>query len=143
MRLEQKAIELREAYGLLPDPQERLQYLVEQSAAVPALAAEARTEANRVHGCVSRVWVTGVREDGAMRFETAADAPVVSGLAWLLADFYSGATPEEVVGFEPSFLKDLGLIRSLTENRQRGLVALRQRFRALAEASLAATSTED
>ena len=91
MSLEAKIQEIEEEYRLLPDAQERFQYLIDQSVSADGLDATAQIEANRVKGCVSRVWVVGREENQQWHFTSDADAPVVKGLAWLLCRFYSGA----------------------------------------------------
>jgi cysteine desulfuration protein SufE len=40
------------------DPVDQNQYLMELGYDLPAFPEEARTEANRVHGCQSQVWLT-------------------------------------------------------------------------------------
>lgn len=136
MSLTDKARELEESYGFLPDPHDRFQYLIEQSSAAEGLPTEERVREHRVDGCQSSVWVVAEEREGRLYFRTDGDAPVVKALAWFLADFYSGATREEIVATAPTFIDRLGLQRALTENRRRGLRALVARFQSLAQSTL-------
>ena len=142
MSLGEKARRLEEDYGLLPDPQDRFQYLIEQSANDPGLTAEERISQFRIHGCTSQVWVIPEFRDGRVYYRTDGDSPVVKALAWILADFYSGETGEAISQTPPAFLERLGLTRALTENRRRGLRSMIERFQVLARGASSRTGTE-
>ncbi|MFP4283655.1 MAG: SufE family protein [Opitutales bacterium] len=137
MDLAEKAARIEEDFGYLPDPQERFQYLVDLSADAPGLEEAERTEANRVAGCVSAVWVVAEGREGRVQYRFEADSPIVQALAWALADFYGGHTAEEIVATPPAFFDRLRLVDALTENRQRGLQALIARFQRLAVEAVA------
>jgi cysteine desulfuration protein SufE len=136
MSLTAKARHLVETYGLLPDPQDRFQYLIEQSALMPPLPGELRIARHRVDGCMSAVWVVAERDGAKVHYRSDGDSPVVKALAWILADFYSGADASEIAATPPSFLERLGLQKALTENRRRGLQALITRYQNLAQAAV-------
>lgn len=132
MSLGEKARKLEADFGVLPDPQDRFQYLIELSAKAPGLPPEERISKHQIHGCTSRVWVLAEPREGVVHFRTDGDSPVVKALAWLLADFYSGEPAEAIASTPPAFLERLGLIRALTENRRRGLRSMVERFQTLA-----------
>ena len=136
MSLSDKARHLEEDYGFLPDPMERFQYLIEQSAEAPGLPESERLAEHRVEGCVSQVWLLAEVRDGRVHYRSDGDAPMVKALAWILEDFYSGALAEEIVATPPTFFERLGLTRALTENRRRGLHALIARYQGLARRTL-------
>lgn len=94
---------------------------------------EARTEANRVHGCTSLVYLTAQLEDGAMRYEGFADAQIVKGLVAMLVNGLSGEPPEVVAAIDPSFIRDAGLAEALTPTRQGGLANMLRRMQQDAE----------
>lgn len=134
MELMEKQTRLIRDYGLLPDPQERLGYLLDLSEAGPGLSADEKRAENRVDGCVSNVWVVGENEAGTMRYRSDSDAPMVKAIAWMLCDFYSGVSAGEVLVTEPEFLRELGLLDALSENRRRGTFHIVARIQALARA---------
>lgn len=136
MSLSEKAMRLVEDYALLPDPSERFQYLIEQSSEAPGLPLEDRLAEHRVDGCVSMVWLIAEERNGCIHYRCDGDAPIVKALAWVLSEFYSGASAEEIVATPPTFFERLGLDRALTESRRRGLQALIERFQALAKNAL-------
>lgn len=134
MTLAEKQQQLIDDYAIIDDPQERLAAVVDQARRRPPLPEAGRTEANRVKGCVSLAWVAGEMRDGRCHFRCDADSPLVRGLLVLLCDFYSGATPAEVVATEPGLIERLGLNRNLSPTRLNGLRSVRARIRDFAAA---------
>lgn len=118
--------------SLIEDMHERLAALMSRAKKIPAPDAAQLTEENRVQGCQSRVWLTGEFADGACRWRMDCEAPMVKGLVGLLCELYEGATPDEVIAFEPTLIEDLGLARMVSGTRIAGLAAVRMRMRQLA-----------
>lgn len=137
MTLVEKQRQLIEDYAIIPDPQERLAAVVDHARRRPPLAETERTEAHRVKGCVSQAWIVGEVRDGRCHFRSDADSPLVRGLLVLLCDFYSDATPADVVATEPALLEELGLAKNLSPTRLNGLRSVRAKIREFAAASAA------
>lgn len=125
MDLPPKLDALMEELGLLPDPQERLALVVERAARVPPLPPAGRTEANRVRGCISVVWIAPELEGGRCRFHGDAESPLVRGLVVLLCEFFSGATAGEIAATALDPLEATGLSRQLSPTRRNGLASAR------------------
>ncbi len=134
MSLAEKQQRLIDDYSVIPDPQERLAAVVDQARRRPPLGEMDRTEAHRVKGCVSQAWVVGEVREGRCYFRSDADSPLVRGLVVLLCDFYSDATPADIVATEPAWLEELGLARNLSPTRLNGLRSVRARIRDFASA---------
>src|SRR5260370_42625118 len=72
-------------FQLLDDWEDRYRYVIELGRALPPLPEAARTEANKVRGCASQVWlateVNGVTAGTAPRlsFKGDSDAPYPAG----------------------------------------------------------------
>jgi cysteine desulfuration protein SufE len=130
--LAERLTEFTEELAPFDDPQERLAFVVDRAKRLPSLSAGERTDANRVRGCVSVVWLTGEVRDGRCVFRFDADSPVVRGLLALLCDFFSGSPAEEVAASEIDPLEALGLARHLSPTRRNGLASARARIRELA-----------
>lgn len=128
MTLTEKQARLIEDYSLIENPLERFSALVEHYRKLPALPQAEQIEENIVRGCVSRVWVAGGFQDGVCHFRSEADSPILQGVVRLLTEFYSGATPSEIIGCEPGFLDALRLTDQLTPTRRNGLRQVRQRI---------------
>jgi cysteine desulfuration protein SufE len=131
--LVEKLQRLADDLAIIDDPQERLGAVVDRAKKLPPLAAAEHTDANRVRGCVSLVYLVGEVRDGRCTFRCEADGPLVRGLVALLCDFYSGATPAEIAASDVDPLEAIGLAKNLSPTRRNGLASARATIRAIAE----------
>jgi cysteine desulfuration protein SufE len=134
MSLAEKQRQLVAKLAIIEDPHERLAALMSRAKKWPAPPGEHMAEDNRIHGCQSRVWLTGALESGACRWRMESDAPMVKGLVALLCELYDGATPDAVLGLEPTLFDDLGIVRMVSPTRLAGLASVRQRMKQIAVA---------
>lgn len=126
--------EISENLQFLDDWEDRYRYLIELGRMLPPLPDAARTEANKVHGCVSQVWLD-VEErpaDGGkiLAFKGDSDAMIVKGLVAVLIALYSNRPASEIAETDAvAALDALGLREHLTTQRSNGLVAMVKRIR--------------
>lgn len=132
MPLNRKLQQVVDDLSVLEEPQERLAYLVDRARSLPELPSDQRTDAHRVPGCVSIVWLAGEVREGRCYFRCAAESPIVRGLVAFVADFFSGFTPAEILSTEVDPLETLGIARNLSPTRRNGLNAARRAIRAFA-----------
>ena len=132
MTVAEKQIQLIEDFAIIEDRQERLAAVVAHARRRPPLPADEKTDAHRVPGCISSVWLLATHTDGRLRLRYDAESPLVKGLVGLLVELYDNAPPAEVIATEPVILSDLGLLQDLTPTRQNGLTAVRARIKSLA-----------
>ena len=129
--------ELVDNFELLGDWEERYRYIIDLGKKLPPMDEAAKTDANRVEGCMSNVWVAGGFDDGdppRLRFDADSDAFIVKGLVALMREVYAGATPDEVLAVDiRGFFERVGLVEHLSPTRRNGLFALVERIRAMAE----------
>jgi len=136
MTLQDKQAQLIEDFSLIENPLERFSAIVDQYRKAKAMPTSEQIEDNRVHGCVSQVWVAGSCENGVCQFRSEADSSILQGIVRLLTEFYSGAKPEEVIAVEPEFLDSLRIGDQLSPTRRNGLRHVRARIVELARAHL-------
>lgn len=136
MSVSDKQAQLIEDLSLIEDLQERLAAVVDRARRRPVFPPAGKTDAHRVNGCISQVWITGELRDGALTFQFDADSPLVKGLVALMIDLYEGGSPAEIAATEPVLFEALGLSRDLTPTRQNGLAAVRAHIREIARRSL-------
>ncbi len=129
MNLDEKKRALVEDLALLPSAQDRLMYIVDNAKKTSNLPAEFRTDAYRVEGCLSNLWFVPEFRDGQCVFKVDGDSHIVRGIAILLANYYSGETPEEILRHDPSFLSEVGITQHLSPNRRNGLSRLWEKIR--------------
>jgi cysteine desulfuration protein SufE len=83
--------ELKADFALLDSWEERYRHIIDLGRALPDLAEELRSEANRVKGCASQVWLAAERDGGVLRLQGDSDAHIVRGLVALMLTLYDGA----------------------------------------------------
>jgi cysteine desulfuration protein SufE len=130
-------------FELLDQWDDRYRYVIELGRTLPPLAESAHTEANKVRGCASQVWLlTHVKPDGAggpiLSFDGDSDAHIVRGLIAILFALYSGKPAQEILNTDALQMFDrIGLRENLTPQRSNGLRSMVERIRAEAKAALA------
>jgi cysteine desulfuration protein SufE len=135
--------EIVENFTLLDQWDDRYRYVIELGRMLPPMPEGAHTEANKVRGCASQVWLlTHVKPDGAagpsLSFDGDSDAHIVRGLIAIVIALYSGKTAREILDIDALNLFDrIGLREGLTPQRSNGLRSMIERIRAEAKAALA------
>ena len=132
--------EIIENFAVLDDWDDRYRYLIELGRELPPLAEAAHSDANKVQGCASQVWlVSEPGADGILTFRGDSDAHIVRGLIAILLQLYSGRTPADILAFDTKAGIDaLGLSGALSTQRSNGLAAMTERIRKDAAAREAA-----
>lgn len=131
--------DIRADFELLDDWEDRYRYLIEIGRSLEALPDALKTEATKVRGCASQVWLVTTRENRpggtVLTFRGDSDAHIVRGLVALLLSIYSGLAPDEILEVDAhAILSKLGLNEHLTPQRSNGLKAMIERIRAEARA---------
>lgn len=133
--------EIVENFQLFDDWEDRYRYVIDLGREMPPLPDERKTDAAKVEGCASQVWlVPELRRDAdgrdCLHFEGDSDAMIVRGLIAVLRALYSGTPLREVSGIDaPAELARLGLEQHLSSQRSNGLKAMVRRLNDLAQAS--------
>lgn len=121
---------LAEDISLFDDPEEKYSYIIDAGKTLPPLEESYKTEAYKVPGCVSSVWlVTEEGENGILLFKADSDAFIVKGLLALALRVYSGKTPEDILAVPGEALaKALDLQTHLSRSRNNGFRAVTERI---------------
>ena len=129
---------LMDDFALFDDWEERYRYIIELGNGLAPLSEAEHSDANKVPGCVSQVWLVNERDEDKLSFRGDSDAHIVRGLVALLLDLYKDKSVSEIVEYdaEGAFQK-LGLGEHLTPQRSNGFYAMVQRIRNDAAAALA------
>ena len=129
--IDQTLAELVETFEFLGDWEERYRHVIDLGRDLAPLAEAERSDANKVKGCASQVWlVTQEGAGGTLRFRGDSDAHIVRGLIAILTSLYSGRTAAEILAFdaEAAFAR-LGLTGALSRQRSNGLFSMVERIR--------------
>lgn len=132
--------EILENFSLFSDWEERYQYIIDLGKSLPSLEESYKTDAFKVRGCTSQVWLVPETDgEDSLSFQADSDALIVRGLIAILLSAYNGKKPKEILAFpiEETFAQ-LGLENNLSPNRRNGFFAMTEKIKAYAEAGLAA-----
>ena len=131
-------------FDVIDDWEERYRYVIELGRQLEPLAESDRSEANKVRGCASQVWLAtrAARDgDGAVRlsFTGDSDAHIVKGLVAVMIALFSGRTAQEILTLDPEpTFSAIGLRDHLTPQRANGVASMIERIRSDARAALSA-----
>jgi cysteine desulfuration protein SufE len=136
--------EIVENFALLDEWDDRYRYLIELGRTLPPLPEGARSDANKVQGCASQVWLaTKVAPNGGagpvLTFEGDSDAHIVRGLIAVLFALFSGRAAKDIISTDAiALFNELGLREHLTPQRSNGFRSMVERIRRDAGAALTA-----
>jgi cysteine desulfuration protein SufE len=135
---------IRADFALLDDWEDRYRYLIELGRDLSPLPSELRTDANKVRGCASQVWVASdVKRDAtggtpALHFQGDSDAHIVRGLIAVLFALFNDKPAHEILASDARALfSELGLSEHLTPQRSNGFFSMVERIRRDAEVAAA------
>jgi cysteine desulfuration protein SufE len=137
MTLEQKKDALVEEITLIPDAYERLGYIVDRGKKADGLTEDLRIDSFKIEGCMSQLWVVPAYKEGLCSFRSESDSAIVKGIASLLCDFYSEATPDDIRKTDADFLSEVGITQHLSPNRRNGLSRIVESIQHFAKSCLA------
>jgi cysteine desulfuration protein SufE len=133
MNLPASARQALDAFGQCPGWEQRARLLMQWGECLAPLSEAERSEAHRVHGCESQVWLVGELRHGHWQFRAASDARLLRGLLAVLLARVNGLSGAELAEVDlADWFDRLGLSRQLSPSRSNGLNAVLQRMRELA-----------
>lgn len=131
--------QLAENFALLDDWDDRYRYLIDLGRKLPPLPDAFKTEANKVRGCMSQVWMVPGHPAGApekFAFAADSDAHIVKGLIAVLGILFSGRAPEAIAAVDTdAAFRELGLDQHISPSRRNGLVSMVEKIKGYARAA--------
>lgn len=124
---------IRDDLAFLDDWDDRYRYLIDLGKSLPALPAEAYSDAFKVPGCASQVWLMMDRDatTGRLAIRGDSDALIVKGLVALVIAMFSNRLPNEIAATDAqAFFAEIGLREHLTSQRANGLASMVARIKA-------------
>jgi cysteine desulfuration protein SufE len=126
--------EIEENFLLLDEWEDRYRYLIELGRTLDPLPEAEHTEANKVRGCASQVWLSTARRgdpgDPVLTYVGDSDAHIVRGLIAIMLALVSGRRASRIVALDPlAVFARLGLAQHLTPQRSNGVRAMADRIR--------------
>ncbi|WP_024668422.1 SufE family protein [Pseudomonas syringae] len=115
--------------------EQRARLLMQWGDRLPPLGDAEKSDEHLVHGCESKVWLTGEVGTDVWRFRASSDARLIRGLVALLLARVNGLSAQELQAVDlPDWFDQLGLGRQLSPSRSNGLNAVLQKMRELTQA---------
>jgi cysteine desulfuration protein SufE len=125
-----------QAFSACPGWEQRARLLMQWGDLLVPLSDAERSEANRVQGCESQVWLLAERDGAHWQFRTSSDARLLRGLLALLLARVNGLPASELAQLDlPDWFTQLGLARHLSPSRSNGLQAVLTRMQHLLDAN--------
>jgi len=129
--------EVKETFEFMDEWEDRYRFIIDLGRKLPEFDVKDQTEANRVHGCSSKVWLIYDREGENVIFKGDSDAHIVKGLVAIILMIFKDKTPNEIVAMDAaSILVDLGLSQHLSPMRTNGLFSMVERIKAIGKSFL-------
>jgi len=118
--------DILETFDFLDDWEDRYKYVIDLGRELPAFPDADRTEANKVRGCVSQVWlVTETSHNNGepvLTYRGDSDALIVQGLVAIVLALFSGKTANQILETDvDGVFARIGLKEHLTPQRSNGL----------------------
>tara|TARA_B100000459_G_scaffold143722_1_gene105624 strand:+ start:38 stop:451 length:414 start_codon:yes stop_codon:yes gene_type:complete len=124
MSIQEKVDEYKKTLSLLPNPQEKYQYLIEQAKKSEEFPMELRIDEFKVNGCQSQVWLVPEEKNDKLFFKSDSDALIAKGLVTLIASIYSDQTADEIADSTIDLMEEFELGVILSPARRNGAFSM-------------------
>lgn len=122
-------------FAFLDDWEDRYMHVIDLGKGLDALPEGTQTEANKVKGCASQVWLVSDLSGETWTFKGDSDAHIVKGLVAIVLEIFSGRSAAEIAALNANeILSKLGLSEHLSAQRSNGLAAMIGRIKTEAAA---------
>ncbi|WP_419816067.1 SufE family protein [Glacieibacterium sp.] len=120
-------------FEALDEWDDRYRLLIDLGRALPAMPDVLKTDATRVRGCASQVWLYPTKQGDRLHFDADSDAAIVKGLVALVLLLVQD---RDAASIDPAAIRArldaLGLSKHLSSNRTQGLASMIARIGELA-----------
>jgi cysteine desulfuration protein SufE len=116
--------EVVEEFSFFEEWDEKYGYIIEMGKKLSPLSEVYKTEANKIKGCQSQVWLNSYLEGDKVIYEADSDSTIVKGLVSLLIRVLSGHQPEEILQTDLDFMERIGMSQHLSPSRSNGLASM-------------------
>lgn len=113
--------DLVDEFEMFEDWMSRYEHVIDLGRQLPEFPEQWKTDANKIQGCQSQVWLNMEMRDGKMHIDGTSDASIVSGLVAIVLRVYSDQAPSDILNTKPDFIKDIGFNDHLSPTRSNGL----------------------
>lgn len=122
--IEETEKEIAGEFALFDSWDDKYEYIIDLGKKLPLLDDQSKTDANRVRGCQSTVWLVADYKDGRVFYKAESDAVIVKGLISMLIRVLSGQAPDDIIHAKLNFIQEIGMTTHLAQTRSNGLLAM-------------------
>jgi len=120
-------------FSFLESWEDKYQYLIELGEALEPLDEVYKTDAFKVSGCQSQVWIVPEIKNGKFYFKADSDAIIVKGIIYILEAIYSAKDTGKIKNIEvEKIFATLDLKEHLSPSRRNGMTAMVEKIRGYA-----------
>ena len=116
--------EITEEFSLFDSWDDKYEYIIDLGKKLQPLDDQYKTDANRVRGCQSTVWLTADFTNGNVHYKAESDAVIVKGLISMLIRVLSGQSPDAIIHAKLDFINQIGMMTHLAQTRSNGLLSM-------------------
>jgi len=123
MSIADKIAEYREDFDLFETTNEKFEYLLDLAKKHMPLPKSDKNDRTYINGCSSDAWLVVDCDDGIVRLRGEGTSEIAKGMLVLLLDIFDSKKPDEILGFDPARLSELGIVDLLSPVRRQSLEA--------------------
>lgn len=127
--IEKKQKEFVEEFNLLDDWFLQYEYLIRVAQEMKPMPQHMKTEANRIRGCQSKVWMNLSKEGDTVHLFLDSDALLVKGILGVLIYLLDGEKSTDILATELDFVQKTPLHKELPSSRVLGFDAIAKGLR--------------
>ena len=120
--------------GAIKDKTAKFKYIIDYARNIEGLSEDKKVHKWKIRGCTSDLWLYPEYKDGKVYYSVDGTGMIPLGISAIIADIYSGMTPDQVLSTDPKFLVTYGITQHLTASRRNGLSGLYKQMKLYAVA---------
>lgn len=127
--------EIIDDFSLFEDDMEsKLFYLMDLGKKLAPMDPAHQSPEFMIKGCMSKVWVYPVFNQGRLQFEADSNTEITKGLVALLVKIWNNRTPAEILQTDLYFITQIGMGNMIGSQRSNGFANMIQQIKIYANA---------
>lgn len=121
MSIAERQADLLEELSFFQDWTERYEYVIDLGKKLPPMPQDRQTDDKLIKGCQSQVWLDADFDGEKVNYLADSDSLITKGMIALFIRTMDGASPEEILSADMSFVEKTGLKEHLAPTRANAL----------------------
>lgn len=109
-----------------------LSYIMDLGEKMQPMSSLGKMDHNIVYGCVSKVWVSSVKQEGRVIYEGDSDASITKGLLSMVIKVFSKQDLDDIIEADLYFIQEIGLLNLIGQQRSFGLANVIKKMKMIA-----------